>query len=568
MLCSGSNNKLAMSLRYHGEDARRAGGEDKMQQGQRKRKRTPLSSSSSFPSSTSSPSPSSSSTPSTTSSTAQVSLHIRQEAVAPASAIPGDGRPSSLILPPSMVIDATTTYTNPGLMVVQQLTTVTESGSTFVRSQITVVDIPASQTPLPVNPTADGNAMTFTALLTDSIGTGTFAMSSTSLRLPSATGASRPTGTGSASASSTAAPQSSDSSDKFNPILISAVIMIVVLGAIIAAVSIFCCRRRKKRQQQRRLEEGRESRKYGKGVMARIDTSRPASHPDDWPLPQAFATVRTNRDVSMMMRKPSTLLPSPLREGSYPEFPIPPHVVRGMPTRFPVQASTESRSQSPICFSRPLTPSQQPGWQSQSWARIHIHADEEVQAQAQAQAQAQVYGYAAYDSSQSPAPAPPPPSVVRHKPVGPLAIAVNGTFLRVESNDKIPYPSPDLHRGGYPSPAALSSPSSRHRSFVSMESAIDPDLSFGANGSRISAQVDGENPNAQYNSFTYWGDYDFSRRPYSTIRSMPSLHDSNVASPRLVALEENSIWEEALMDVEYEARTPTDSTGPIASPRP
>ncbi|KAJ6261559.1 hypothetical protein Dda_4229 [Drechslerella dactyloides] len=534
-----------MSPRCRRGLAGRAASSNKMQQGQRKRKRTPLSSS--FPSSTSAPSPYSSSITASTSSTTQVPLHPRQEAAASAAAIAGDGRPSSLVLPPSTVIDATTTYTNPGLMVLQQLTTVTESGSTIVRSQITVVDIPASQTPLPVNPAADGNPMTFTALQTDSIGSKPpTAMSSTSLRhLPTATGSLRSTST----SSSTAAPQTNDASDKFSPLLLIVVIIAIVLGAVIAAVGICCYRRRKKQKQQ--LEEGRASQKYGKEVMARIDTGTVASHPDDWPLPQAFATVRTDRDVSMMMRKPSQLLPSPLREGSYPEFPIPPHVVRGMPTRFPVQAQGQPQIQS---FSHPHPPSQ-----AQSWARIQIHADEDVRAQAQAQAYA-----CAYEPTAS-TPTPPPPTVVRHKPVGPLAIAANDTYLRVESgSSKSSFPSPDLYRTGYPSPATLSS---RHKSFVSMESAIDPDLSFGANGSRISTQVDGENPNPQYGSFTYWGDYDFSRRPYSTMRSMQSLHDSNVASPRLGALEENSIWEEALMDVDYEARTPTEGTSGFASPR-
>ncbi|EWC47472.1 hypothetical protein DRE_00440 [Drechslerella stenobrocha 248] len=520
-----------------------------MQQGQRKRKRATSSTSSSSSSSFWSPSSSSSqpslALPPSTSSSTQVPLAPRQEAAPSASAAPGDGGGSSLLVPPSTVIDSTTTYTKPGFMVVQQWTTITESGSTIVKSQITVVDIPASQTRLPANPVVDGSGIAPTGLLTDSRMTIPPAMSSTMLGLPTTTGPARATGTAATDARSKAQ-DSGSSNGGFNPMLIFIVVIVVVIGGLIFTTGMFCYRR-KKRLQQKRLEEGRMDREYAKTSMAQIDTTGPDYRADDWPLPPPLATTREGRGVHAITRKPSTLLPSPLRDGSYPEFPVPPTVVRKMPSRpVPPQSQPQPRSWAP-------QPSQQQP-RPQSWTWIQIEADTDVETQPHAYAPTQTNAYA---------PASVPPVSASRTNSGPLSLA-GSAYLRVGSGGKGAYPTADTLRSGYPSPATIHSPSSLHKSFISMESAIDPDLSFGANGSRISAQVDTENQ--QYNSFSYWGDYDFSRRPYSNLRS---VHDSvNAASPRLTPLGENSIWEEALMDVDFEVRTPTDTNGGMASPRP
>ncbi|KAK6534070.1 hypothetical protein TWF281_005408 [Arthrobotrys megalospora] len=420
-------------------------------------------------------------------------LHPRQEAMSTTTTF-GSGA-TSLIIPDSIVTDSTTTYTNPGFIIVPQLTTVTQSGSVVVKSQITVANIPASQT---IRPTFDNNDINLTALLTDSAPTtllrSTMSTVTTIRRTTTSVASKSPTNTSDS--------QSSESDQTISPILIFVVVLVIALGAILSTVSIILYRRSKKRHQKI-LEEKRNR---GKAAAPRPFIITPVgrrneSLPPPPPPPPPPSPPRTERRNSEMMRKPSSLLPSPLHEFPNADFPVPPMIPRKSPLRprIPIVPIT------PLKFTpHPRTPR-----------------------------------------------TPPNPNT-------------EDSYLRIDPVTRTPKLSLETSRSRLPSSSSLSipSPASRNKSLVSIESAIDPDLSFTVHGtSRLSTQAgDGTGTyESRYNSFTYWGDYDFSRRPFSKRRS---THGSpTVTSPRLSPLGENSIWEDALMDVDFDSRTPTDGGG-------
>ncbi|KAK6333722.1 hypothetical protein TWF730_003905 [Orbilia blumenaviensis] len=401
---------------------------------------------------------------------------------------------TSLMVPGSIVMDSTTTYTNPGFVIVPQLTTVTESGSVIVKTQITVANIPASETVRP----SGSNGSSLTALLTDSGRTISQPTMSSMTTI-------RRTTTSSASRSSTNASnsQTSEPDQGVSPILIFVVVLVIALGVLLSAVSIILYRRSKKRHQ--RTVEERKVEKAATTLRPFIIAPagrRNDSLPPPPPPPPPPSPPRSERRVSGAMRKPSSLLPSPLHEFPNADFPVPPMIPRKNP----------HRPRIPIV---PMTPSN---------------------------------------------------FKPRDDPGAPTILSREGPHLRIGMALGPPKLSLETSRTRLPSSSSLSipSPGSRNKSLTSLESAIDPDLSFTVNGtSRLSTQVGDGMPENRYNSFTYWGDYDFSRRPFSRRRS---THGSpTVTSPRLSPLGENSVWEDALMDVEFDSRTPTDVGGSIKS---
>ncbi|KAK6356827.1 hypothetical protein TWF718_001167 [Orbilia javanica] len=430
-------------------------------------------------------------------------LEPRQE-VAPTSKSPSNGG-TSFMVPGSVVTDPTTTYTNPGFMIVPQLTTVTEAGSVIVRSQITVVSIPAEET---IRPSFDGNSLNPTALLTDTAPTPsprpTMSSMTTIVRTTaSSTRASR-------SPTNTSSPQNDESDSGISPILIFVVVLVIAIGVILSTVSIILYRRSKKRHQkmleERQLEKTTALRPFtlAPAPAGQRDESLPPPPPPPPPPPSPPRTER--QDSGMMMRKPSSLLPSPLHEFPNADFPVPPMIPRKSPFRPRIPII-------PIPVTPPLNfkPRAFPGTPS------------------------------------TPGPNSEGPRL-RMEPVTPTPkLSIETSRSRLQSSSSLSIPSPR----------------SRNKSSVSLESAIDPDLSFTVNGtSRLSTQVGEGVQENRYNSFTYWGDYDFSRRPFSRRRS---THGSpTITSPRLSPLGENSVWEDALMDVEFDSRTPTDNGG---SPR-
>ncbi|RVD80487.1 uncharacterized protein DFL_008384 [Arthrobotrys flagrans] len=426
-------------------------------------------------------------------------LEPRQEVASTSTSPSNDG--TSFLVPGSVVMDSATTYTNPGFMIVPQLTTVTESGSVVVKSQITVANIPAEQT---IRPSFDDNDMNLTALLTDTAPTPSprpTMSSMTTIVRTTASGASR-------TPTNTSASQNSESDQGISPILIFVVVLVIALGVILSVVSIILYRRSKKRHQkmreERKLEKAAALRPFVMTPAGRRNESLPPLPPPPPPPPSPPSPPRTERQVSGMMRKPSSLLPSPLHEFPHADFPVPPMIPRKNPLR----------------------------------PRIPI----------------------------VPIPTTPPLNFKpRSHPGTPSTPSSQGSQLRIDPITRAPKLSIETSRSRLPSSSSLSipSPAGRNKSLVSLESAIDPDLSFTVNGtSRLSTQVgEGAHEN-HYNSFTYWGDYDFSRRPFSRRRS---THGSpTVTSPRLSPLGENSVWEDALIDVDFDSRTPTETGG---SPR-
>ncbi|KAK6509725.1 hypothetical protein TWF481_004456 [Arthrobotrys musiformis] len=434
-------------------------------------------------------------------------LGPRQEAVTTSTDSSRGG--TSFMVPDSVVIDATTTYTNPGFIIVPQLTTVTESGSVVVKSQITVANIPAEET---IRPSPDNNGMNLTALLTDSAPTPsprpTMSSMTTIIRTTTSRVPMPPT--------STSDSQNSESDQGISPILIAVVVLVIALGVILSAVSIILYRRSKKRHQKveerRKLEKAAALRPFVMTPAGRRNESLPSPPPPPTPPTPPSPPPRNERRDTGMMRKPSSLLPSPLHEFPHADFPIPPTIPRKSPLRSRI----------------PIVPI----------SAVPYLGLEDI-------------------------PATPPLNFKpRSSPGTPLTTSSEGSRLRIDPITRAPKLSIETSRPRLPSSSSLSipSPMSRNKSLVSLESAIDPDLSFTVNGtSRLSTQVGDGIPENRYNSFTYWGDYDFSRRPFSRRRS---THGSpTVTSPRLSPLGENSVWEDALMDVDFESRTPTDAGG-------
>ncbi|KAF3281486.1 hypothetical protein TWF970_002047 [Orbilia oligospora] len=417
-------------------------------------------------------------------------------------------------------MESSTTYTNPGFIIVPQLTTLTESGSVIVKSQITVANIPAEQS---IRPSPDDNGINLTALLTDTAPTPsprpTMSSMTTTYRTTSSVATRSPT--------STSSPGKSESDEGVSPILIFVVVLVIAIGVILSTVSIILYRRSKKRHQkileERKLEKAATTlRPFVMTPSGGRHESLPALPPQSPPSPPSQPSLPSlpsqpsppvvERKESGRMRKPSSLLPSPLHEFPHADFPVPPMIPRKNPSRPRI----------------PIVP-------------IPVEYDTTI-------------------------PVTPP---LNFKPRGlpetPSASSSQGSQLRIDPITRVPKLSIETSRQRLPSSSSLSipSPGSRNKSLVSLESAIDPDLSFTVHGtSRLSTQVGEGSHENHYNSFTYWGDYDFSRRPFSRRRS---THASpTVTSPRLSPLGENSVWEDALMDVDYDSRTPTETGG---SPR-
>ncbi|EGX51510.1 hypothetical protein AOL_s00054g209 [Orbilia oligospora ATCC 24927] len=445
-------------------------------------------------------------------------LEPRQEVAS--TSISSSGGGTSFLVPDSVIMESSTTYTNPGFIIVPQLTTLTESGSVIVKSQITVANIPAEQS---IRPSPDDNGINLTALLTDTAPTPsprpTMSSMTTTYRTTSSVATRSPT--------STSSPGKSESDEGVSPILIFVVVLVIAIGVILSTVSIILYRRSKKRHQkileERKLEKAATTlRPFVMTPSGGRHESLPALPPQSPPSPPSQPSLPSlpsqpsppvvERKESGRMRKPSSLLPSPLHEFPHADFPVPPMIPRKNPSRPRI----------------PIVP-------------IPVEYDTTI-------------------------PVTPP---LNFKPRGlpetPSASSSQGSQLRIDPITRVPKLSIETSRQRLPSSSSLSipSPGSRNKSLVSLESAIDPDLSFTVHGtSRLSTQVGEGSHENHYNSFTYWGDYDFSRRPFSRRRS---THASpTVTSPRLSPLGENSVWEDALMDVDYDSRTPTETGG---SPR-
>ncbi|KAK6517006.1 hypothetical protein TWF506_006885 [Arthrobotrys conoides] len=422
---------------------------------------------------------------------------------------------TSLMVPGSVVIDSSTTYTKPGFIILAQLTTLTVSGSVVVKGQITVMDIPAEQT---IRPSPDDNDMSLTALITDTAPTPsprpTRSSMSTIYRTTSSVATRPPTST------STSSPGKTESDEGISPTLIFVVALVIALGVIFSTLSIILYRRSKKCHQkileERKLEKAATLRPFVMTPSGRRHGSLPPPPPSSPPPPPPSqpsqpSPPRVERKDSGRVRKPSSLLPSPLHEFPHADFPVPPMIPRKNPSRPRI----------------PIVP-------------IPVEYDTAI-------------------------PVTPPLNFKpRSLPGTPSTQSSQGSQLRIDPVTRAPKLSIETSRTRLPSASSLSIPSpGRNKSLVSLESAIDPDLSFTVNGtSRLSTQVGEGLRENHYNSFTYWGDYDFSRRPFSRRRS---THASpTVTSPRLSPLGENSVWEDALMDVDYDSRTPTETGG---SPR-
>ncbi|EPS39813.1 hypothetical protein H072_6259 [Dactylellina haptotyla CBS 200.50] len=287
-----------------------------------------------------------------------------------------------------------------------------------------------------------------------------------------------------------------ESGQTFSPTLIFIVVLVIVLGALLSTVSIILYRRSKRRKRERHGMD-RENHSPEKDSIVRPYAPTPSSRRTDSPLPlPPPISPVTDRPVSASTRKQSALLPSPMTE--FQSYP-----------NFPAP---------------PVVPHRNPRW------TLVL-------------------------------PTPPLPAASGPSDTSKPSVASSSNRTarsRVDTNASTV--TLETHRVIHQTSPATLSPISRHKSFVSMESAIDPDLSFGVNGSRLSTQF-GDGTDDPPEGFTYWADYDFSKKPSN---SRKSIHDSpSMMSPRLSPLGENSMWEEALMDVNLEGVSPTDSGGSV-----
>ncbi|KAF3941045.1 hypothetical protein ABW19_dt0203253 [Dactylella cylindrospora] len=456
-------------------------------------------------------------------------LHPRQETTpSPLPTTPtGDER---LTIPAVTVTDATTTYTKPAYVIMQQLTTVTEGGSVVVKSQITLSDIVPTASPdlPPANPAEKNDtntSFTVTDLITDNWRpTSSPSRLVTQVKTPASTPQSTETSTS----------EASTTTNPFSPIVIFVLVLVLVLGGAFLITSVFLYRRsqRKKREE---AEAKRKSMGKEKATLLRPDTAGNESQRAESPLPPPPVSPGPLRSESIATRKVSELLPSPM-------VAIPPNA-------YPQ-------------FTFPATPEQGRGASPPS-PSIYDQDPKEVDYE-------DIIGMASTTDDDRSRKAS---SVFGIHFDQRYSLSGSGSYLQVmDSSDggRTPRPSLETQRG-LPSPS-LSSPNSdqsRHKSFVSMESAIDPDLNYTPHGFRISTQFDdgssmktshtgGNSPGANgkrraaENNYNSWGDYDLSRTNtmYSSRKS--EYDGQSMLSPRLSPLGENSVWEDALVDVDME----------------
>ncbi|KAF3920175.1 hypothetical protein AA313_de0204590 [Arthrobotrys entomopaga] len=433
------------------------------------------------------------------SSASATGLYPRQEVTSlPIAASPNGEK--SLIFPPSIVTKATTTYTNPGFVIIKQCTTFIVSSSTVVQSQITVLNLPPSQTFPPANEIPSDNDIGATGLLIDTAPTTLSMYTKLAYRTLTST-TSTPTSTARASPGMTS--NNNNSNQSFSPVLIFVIVLVIILGGLLSTISLILYKRSKRRAQgggkdQENLRQRKPKNGSG-GQQKNIPKTRGADSPLPTPLPMPVSPAISIPEFTMT-RKPSALLPSPMTEfPMYPAFPAPPNIPRKSPYRTPIPLIPPVVSRS-YSFTKSME------------------------------------------------------SSIR---------SIDGTNLRLDINGCKTTP-PNLQtnfatiaHGASPS---SHSPDSRHKSFISTESAIDPELSFTVYGSRLSSQVgEGSSHVNRVNGFTFWGDYSVTNRTYSPRKS---IHGSpKMMSPRLSPLDEDSIWEEAFTDVNFGSNTPTDGDG-------
>lgn len=454
------------------------------------------------------------------------SLRRRQEGQPPPADFVQDSSPPASSLIPSETSPSTdsiifTPAPEPtNIALVPQLTTITlDNGSITVQEALVVVTGTSNQ--IEINRTS---------LITDS---------STPTTRP------RPPPTTSTQPSETAVPENNTSpTNGFSPIFIFVLVLVLVLGTAFLITSVVLYRRSQKRKREEALNRKLSSKE--KNNLVRPDTSDSETRRPESPLPPPPPPPLSpgpERQESMLTRATSELLPSPMvaiPQNAYDQFNFP-----QVPVREASQSSQHGhrRVESEYDYATPTTK----------------YSTNTVDSDGRARKASSVFGLS-FDQHYS--------------------LQENATQLRVidmaESNI-IPRRSDETERGialtvdtSVPAPLV---DRLRQRSYISMESAIDPELNYHAgNGFRISANENGNDSSASSLHGMYknpnnypgpWGDYDLTQETPTTAHTAgrgTAFDGESLRSPKLSPLGQRSIWEDALMDVDLDGRSKAPSS--------